>query len=158
MKIWLLAVGRAGPLVADGVAEYERRAARYWNFEVIEVKEERARKGLTDEQVRNAESKRLQERVPKSAEVCALTRDGQPWSSANLAGYLEQLAGQGKAGAAFLIGGALGLSDDILEHADCTLSLSPMTLTHELARLLLTEQLYRAGTIARGEPYHKARS
>lgn len=151
-------VGRAGALVAAGVAEYQRRAARYWNLEVIEVKEERARKGLSDEQVRIAESRRLQERVPQGAEVCALTRDGQPWSSADLAGYLDELAVQGKAGVAFLVGGALGLSDEILQHADRTLSLSAMTLTHEVARLLLTEQLYRAGTITRGEPYHKARA
>jgi 23S rRNA (pseudouridine1915-N3)-methyltransferase len=157
MKIWLLTVGRAGPLVADGVAEYERRAARYWNLAVAEVKEERARKGLTDEQVRNAESQRLHERVPQGAEVCALTRDGQRWSSADLARYLDEMAGQGKPGPAFVIGGALGLSEELLTSADRTLSLSPMTLTHELARLLLTEQIYRAGTILRGEPYHKAR-
>lgn len=158
MKVWLRVVGRAGPLVADAVTEYERRAARYWNLEVAEVKEERARKGLSDDQVRSLESRRLLSRVPDAAAVCALTRAGQSWDSAALAGYLEQLAGQGKAGAAFLIGGALGLSDEILKHADMTLSLSPMTLTHELARLVLTEQLYRAGTIMRGEPYHKARA
>jgi len=158
MKVWLLMVGRAGPLVATGVAEYQQRAARYWNLEVTEVKEERARKGLSDDQVRHAESQRLQQRVPRGAELCALTRAGQRWSSAEFARYLDDLTGQGKAGAAFLIGGALGLSDELLNHADFTLSLSSMTLTHELARLLLTEQLYRAGTIARGEPYHKARA
>lgn len=158
MKVWLLMVGRAGPLVAAGVAEYQQRAARYWNLEVTEVKQERARKGRSDDQVRNAESQRLQQQVPRDAEICALTRAGQRWSSAELARYLDDLAGQGKAGVAFLIGGALGLSDEMLKRADFTLSLSPMTLTHELARLLLTEQLYRAGTIARGEPYHKARA
>ena len=86
-----------------------------------------------------------------------LTRDGKGMSSDDLARYLDNLAIHGKAGVAFLIGGALGLSDDIIKRADRTLSLSPMTLTHELARLMLTEQLYRAGTIVRGEPYHKAR-
>ena len=64
----------------------------------------------------------------------------------------------GKTGVAFLIGGALGLSADVIRTANRQLSLSPMTLTHEMARVLLTEQIYRAGTITRGEPYHKARS
>lgn len=143
--------------MSDAVAEYEKRAARYWSFEVIEVKEERGRKGASEEQIRNAESERLFERVPAGAEVCALTRDGKNWSSDDLARYLEQLAVQGRSGVAFLIGGALGISEAGIRRADRTLSLSTMTLTHELARLLLLEQLYRAGTIVRGEPYHKAR-
>ena len=157
MKLSLIVVGKPGALIAEAVAEYERRAARYWTLEVIEVKEERARKGSVEEQVRDAESQRMLERVPKGAEMCCLTRDGKGMSSDDLARYLDNLAIHGKAGVAFLIGGALGLSDDIIRRADRTLSLSPMTLTHELARLVLTEQLYRAGTIVRGEPYHKAR-
>lgn len=158
MKVWLLVVGKAGPLVAAGVAEYERRAARYWNLSVHEVKEERARKGLSDEQIREAESARLLERVPPGVQLCALTRDGERWGSHDLASYLNELAVQGREGAAFLIGGALGLSWHALERANRRLSLSAMTMTHELARLMFAEQLYRAGTIVRGEPYHKARA
>lgn len=157
MKVSVLAVGKAGPLVADAVAEFEKRAARYWNLDVIEVREERGRKGASEEQIRAAESARLIERVHAGAEICALTRDGKTWSSADLARYLEQLGVQGRAGVAFLIGGALGISEAVIKRSDRTLSLSSMTLTHELARLFLLEQIYRAGTIARGEPYHKAR-
>jgi 23S rRNA (pseudouridine1915-N3)-methyltransferase len=157
VKVWLLAVGRPSPLLADAVAEYEKRAARYWNFESIEVKEERARKGLDEEQIRQAESNRLLERVPTGFELLALTRDGQSWKSAVLARYFEELAMSGKSGVAFLIGGALGLSSDLIRKANRQISLSTMTLTHEMARLVLTEQIYRAGTITRGEPYHKAR-
>jgi 23S rRNA (pseudouridine1915-N3)-methyltransferase len=157
VKVSLIVVGRAGPLVAEAVSEYERRAARYWNFDVVEVKEERGRKGLSETQIREAESERLLERVPTGAAICALTRDGRQLASDELARYLDDLAVQGKAGVAFLIGGALGLSESLIKRAERTLSLSPMTLTHELARLLLAEQLYRAGTIVRGEPYHKAR-
>ncbi len=153
----MLAVGRPGPLLADAVAEYEKRAARYWNFESIEVKEERAHKGLGEEQIRASESARLLERVPAGAEISALTREGQAWSSSDLARYFEELAMSGKTGAAFMIGGALGLSDDLVRKASRQISLSAMTLTHELARVVLTEQIYRAGTISRGEPYHKAR-
>jgi 23S rRNA (pseudouridine1915-N3)-methyltransferase len=157
VKVWLLAVGRPGALLADAVAEYEKRAGRYWNFGAIEVKEERARAGLSEEQIRHSESERLLQRVPAGAELLALTREGQPWSSAELARYFENLQLSGKAGAAFLIGGALGLSADAIGKAHRQVSLSALTLTHELARLLLTEQIYRAGTILRGEPYHKAR-
>jgi 23S rRNA (pseudouridine1915-N3)-methyltransferase len=95
--------------------------------------------------------------VPPGVEIIALTRDGQAWSSSDLARYFEQLALSGKQGAAFLIGGALGLSQQAIARAQRRLSLSAMTLTHEMARALLTEQIYRAGTITRGEPYHKAR-
>jgi 23S rRNA (pseudouridine1915-N3)-methyltransferase len=157
VKVWLLAVGRPGVLFADAVAEYERRAARYWSFESIEVKEERAHKGLEEEQIRQSESQRLLERVPTGAEIIALTRDGKGWSSNELAKYFEELAMSGKNGVAFLIGGALGLSSNLIQKANRQISLSSMTLTHEMARVLLTEQIYRAGTITRGEPYHKAR-
>lgn len=158
MKVLLVVVGRPGALLADAVAEYEKRAARYFNFEAIEVKEERARKGLEDEQIRESESQRLLERVPTGTDIIALTREGQQWSSNDLARYFEQLAMSGKNGVAFLIGGALGLSASAIKKANKQLSLSPMTLTHEMARTLLTEQIYRAGTISRGEPYHKART
>jgi 23S rRNA (pseudouridine1915-N3)-methyltransferase len=157
VKVWLLAVGRPGALLADAVAEYEKRAARYWSFESIEVKEERAHKGRNEEQIRSSESARLLERVPAGAELIALTRDGQAWSSNELAQYFETLGMSGKVGVAFLIGGALGLSAEVIGKAQRRLSLSSMTVTHELARVLLTEQIYRAGTITRGEPYHKAR-
>ena len=157
MKLTLLVIGKAGPLVADAVADSERRAARYWNLDVVEVREERGRKGLSEAVIRDAESARLLERVPAGFEICALTRDGEHWSSNELARYLENLGVQSRAGVAFVIGGALGLSEALIERAERTLSLSPMTLTHELARLIIAEQLYRAGTIVRGEPYHKAR-
>jgi 23S rRNA (pseudouridine1915-N3)-methyltransferase len=157
VKVWVLAVGRPGALLAEALAEYEKRAGRYWNFESIEVREERAHKGLDDDQIRRGESARLLERAPANAELIALTRDGQAWSSDELARYFGDLQLSGKAGAAFLIGGALGLATETIGRAQRRLSLSPMTLTHEMARLLLTEQIYRAGTILRGEPYHKAR-
>ncbi len=151
----MLVVGRPAALLADAIAEYERRAGRYWTLDVVEVREEKGRKGLPLDRLRTAESARLLERVPAGAEVVALTRAGEAWSSARLARYLEALALDGRAGAAFLIGGAFGLSTEAIARAQHRLSLSALTLPHELARLLLAEQLYRAGTIVRGEPYHK---
>lgn len=156
MKLTLLVVGKPGPLLAGAIAEFERRAGWYWSLGVLEIREEKARKGLTAEQVRAAESARLLERVPPSSEIVALTRVGESWGSGQLANYLEALALRSSAGASFLIGGAYGLSDELIARAQHRLALSALTLPHELARLLLAEQLYRAGTIVRGEPYHKA--
>lgn len=153
----MLAVGRPAALFAPAIQEYERRAARYWPLEVIEVRAVKGTAGWTDEQLRAEESKRLLARVPSSVELIVMTRSGgDAWSSTRLARYLGELAVQGSEGVAFLIGGPLGLSDHAVRAADRRMRLSTFTLPHDLARLLLAEQLYRAGTILRGEPYHKA--
>jgi 23S rRNA (pseudouridine1915-N3)-methyltransferase len=155
MKLVVLAVGRPGPLFADAIAEYERRAARYWPVEFTEVREERAGRGVSPAQVRAAESARLLERVPKGLELWVLTRGGESWSSARLADELNTMALHSHPGAALLIGGALGIDAPVAAEAIRRIGLSSFTFPHELARLILAEQLYRAGTIARGEPYHK---
>ena len=152
-----LAVGRARGPVAEAVEEYEKRAARYFSFEAVEVKEEAFRKAGDAGRVRDEEGKRLLARVPPGVEIVALHETGKQWTSHRLSDYLQELAVRGSPGAAFVIGGAYGLSDEILSRARHPLSLSAFTLPHELARLVLAEQLYRAGTIARGEPYHKGR-
>lgn len=154
MKLTVIAVGRPGALLAEAIGEYERRAQRYWPLEFVEVKQERGTHGTTDD-VRGAESKRALDRVPAGHAIFALTRTGNPLSSTRLARMLETMATRAEPGAAFLIGGALGLSGDALRLADRRLRLSTMTLPHDLARLVLAEQLYRAGTISRREPYHK---
>ncbi|HET9985270.1 MAG TPA: 23S rRNA (pseudouridine(1915)-N(3))-methyltransferase RlmH [Longimicrobiales bacterium] len=156
MRLWVGAVGRPGTVFGGAIAEYERRAGRYWGLDVVEVRETKAHKGLPVAEVRAAESRRLLERVPAGYEIVATTREGETWSSSTLAKYLEQIAVRGGAGVAFLIGGAYGLDEAALRRARHLLSLSSFTLPHELARLVLAEQLYRAGTIVRGEPYHKA--
>jgi 23S rRNA (pseudouridine1915-N3)-methyltransferase len=157
MKLWLITVGRSGRVLEPAITEYETRTRRYWPVEVIEVKEERARRGLDENAVRDAEGGRMLKRVPKGAELVALTRRGDAWSSERLSRHIQRSAVDAAPGIAFLIGGALGLSDTILKEADRRMRLSTFTLPHDIARLLLLEQLYRAGTIARGEPYHKGR-
>ena len=151
----MAAVGSAGSgPVAEAIAEYEERAGRYFDFEVVEV---RAGGGGDAVEIRRREADRLVDRVPDDLQWFALTRRGRGMRSRRLARYLEELATYGRAGAAFLVGGAHGLDERVLERARYRLSLSPMTLPHAVARLVLTEQIYRAGTIARGEPYHKER-
>ncbi|NLG63242.1 MAG: 23S rRNA (pseudouridine(1915)-N(3))-methyltransferase RlmH [Candidatus Cloacimonetes bacterium] len=155
MKVYVLAVGRPMRLLSEAVEEYEKRAARYWPLEVVEVREERSGRNADPERIRAAEGERLWERVPAGVETVALTRTGDALSSRELAAWLQQRALESHPGVAFLIGGALGLSDDVMARCTRTLRLSSMTLPHELARLVLAEQLYRAGTIVRNEPYHK---
>jgi 23S rRNA (pseudouridine1915-N3)-methyltransferase len=155
VKIALVVVGRVRGMMDAPVTEFERRARRYFPLEVVEVKEESAARGRTARQVMEEEGKRLLARVPAGAEVVALDRRGEAWSSERIARYLDELAIRASPGAAFLIGGAFGLSDEVLARADHRLSLSALTFPHELARLMMAEQLYRAGTILRGEPYHK---
>lgn len=156
MKITVLIVGqRRGPL-APAVLEFEERASRYWKLEIVEVDAGTGRGGAPDEdEVRRAEGRRLRARLPEAEEVWALTRGGKGTSSEELARTLGDRALRGAPGVTFLIGGAFGLDRDIVQEADRRLSISAMTLPHAFARLVLAEQLYRAGTILRNEPYHK---
>ena len=155
MDLTLITVGRPSRLLADGIAEFEARAARYWKLDVVEVAPEKASRNRPVSDIRAAEGDRIRAAVPASAELVALTRTGTAWSSTDLARYINDLAVMGAAGAAFVIGGAYGLDRQLLRDARRQLSMSPMTLPHDVARLLLVEQIYRAGTIVRGEPYHK---
>jgi 23S rRNA (pseudouridine1915-N3)-methyltransferase len=151
MKLSLVSVGKPKGVLRPAILDYETRVSRYFGFESFEVG---AGKGGTSE-IRVEEGERLLARLPTGARVYALTRLGDRCSSLDLASQFEELSTYGPGAAAFLIGGALGLGENVLQRADRQVSLSDMTLPHELARLVLLEQLYRAGTIMRGEPYHK---
>jgi 23S rRNA (pseudouridine1915-N3)-methyltransferase len=154
MKVALLCVGRPRGAVVPVIEEYERRASRYFRYDVIEVKET-PRRGQAVDLVLKDEADRLLARVPPQTELVALHRPGKSWSSETLARHLAEAALRSSTGITFVIGGAFGLHHDVLDRANTHLSLSGMTLPHDLARLVLIEQIYRAGTIARGEPYHK---
>ncbi|HEU0014394.1 MAG TPA: 23S rRNA (pseudouridine(1915)-N(3))-methyltransferase RlmH [Longimicrobium sp.] len=157
MKVAVVAVGKAKGAVGEAIGEYEARARRYFAFESHEVREEQYRGRGDATRVRDEEGRRLLARVPAGADVVALHETGRAWDSPKLAAYLAELGVRASPGVAFLIGGAYGLSDEILARASHVVALGAFTLPHELARLVLTEQLYRAGTLNRGEPYHKAR-
>lgn len=153
MTISVVVVGSVRGPLANAVAEYENRAARYWKLEVVEV-EAGGYRDARPEDVMAAEGERIVARLPDGARVVALTREGKGMTSRGLAAWLSR-RGVEASDVAFVIGGAWGLDRGVLTRASRRLSLSPLTLPHELARLLLAEQLYRAGTILRGEPYHK---
>jgi 23S rRNA (pseudouridine1915-N3)-methyltransferase len=152
MKFRIAAVGRpaAGPL-RDAIAEYEARASRYWPIELIEVRAEPARSRSADE-VRRLEGARLLERA--SGTLVALDERGRSMSTEAFAKWVTDRRDRAE-DTTFIVGGAFGLDASVRDRASLVLSLSPWTLPHEVARLLLAEQLYRAGTIQRGEPYHK---
>jgi len=156
VKITVLAVGRVkGPLEAP-VRDFERRAGRYWKLEIVEVEAGGSRGGdKSPEAVRSAEGERLDRRIPAGTDIVALTRRGKAISSTELARYLEEQGVRSSPGVTFLVGGAFGLGDALLAKSSKQLALSPMTMPHEMARLVLAEQLYRAGTILKNEPYHK---
>jgi 23S rRNA (pseudouridine1915-N3)-methyltransferase len=155
MEVGVVSVGRPGRLLESAIAEYEGRAARYWKLRVTTVRAEAASRNRPPAEVRRAEAGRLRSGAPAGHDLIGLTRAGEAWSSERLAEYLEELGVRGAPGTTFLVGGASGLDPDLLRECRFRLSLSPMTLPHDLARLVLAEQLYRAGTISRGEPYHK---
>ena len=154
MRVTLAVVGKPRHAsLAAAIADYEGRAARYWTLEVHEVKEETARGAASTAMVRQREGERLQARLSGSRLV-ACTLDGKRHTSEEFAAWLGEERDAGR-DVAFAIGGAYGLSDAVVAASSARLSLAPWTLPHELARLVLAEQLYRAGTILRGEPYHK---
>ena len=156
MKITAIVVGPAGAPLKDAILEYEKRVGRYWKFGVIEVASGGAGSAKTrPDRVVEVEEALLLARLPERAQIVALTRTGRGMSSADLVGYLQDHALHSTPEVCFVIGGAFGLGTGILDRAHKRWSLSEATLPHQLARLVLAEQLYRAGTIMRNEPYHK---
>jgi 23S rRNA (pseudouridine1915-N3)-methyltransferase len=155
VKLSVVVVGKVKGALADAIRDYEERARRYWKLSVSEVAAGAPGADAAPERVRAAEAERIRARIPDALEVVALTREGEEMGSRALAAYLADLGTRSAPGVCFVIGGAFGLDDSVLRLARRRLTLSAFTLPHEMARLVLAEQLYRAGTIVRGEPYHK---
>ncbi|MBK9978940.1 MAG: 23S rRNA (pseudouridine(1915)-N(3))-methyltransferase RlmH [Gemmatimonadetes bacterium] len=152
MRMRLVVVGRVRePALAEMIASYETRAIRYWPLEIVEVKEEHGRDAAV---AIRREGERLLERAADSV-LIACDERGDSLSSTAFSEWLQRLR-EGGRDVSFVIGGAYGLAPAVREAAARRITLAPFTLPHELARLVLVEQLYRAGTIVRREPYHKA--
>lgn len=155
MRIVVAAVGKPRDRgLAAAIHEYEARAARYWPLDVIEVREEPARSAGAA-LVRQRESERLLASIDARARVIACDEQGDLQTSEEFSAWLQRERERAGAGVAFVIGGAYGLAPEVATRATSRLAFARWTLPHELARLVLAEQLYRAGTLARGEPYHK---
>ena len=154
MRLVVAVVGKVRhAALSEAIRDYERRAARYWPLDVHEVREERA-SGIPVEKVMQREGDRLTERVPERAHRVACEVDGKQFTSTQFADFLRNARDEDR-DIAFLIGGAYGLAPAVTAGSTTRISLAPWTLPHEIARLVLAEQIYRAGTIVRGEPYNK---
>ncbi|MCL1632178.1 23S rRNA (pseudouridine(1915)-N(3))-methyltransferase RlmH [Sporolactobacillus sp. CPB3-1] len=159
MNISILVVGKLKEkYFKQGIAEYTKRLSPYTKITITEVPDEKAPENLSAaeiEQVKRSEGERLLKKLPDSAYAIALAIQGKQISSEEFATRIQDLATYGHSEIAFIIGGSNGLSDEVLSRADFQLSFSKFTFPHQLMRLILIEQIYRAFKIMRGEPYHK---
>lgn len=154
MRITLLVVGRLKKSwVVAGCQDYLQRLPHYLPIQVVEVKDE-SNPHLNTEEIRRREGVHLREKIPTNAVVVCLDEHGKSWTSQQTADFLGQHRDTGVKDLCWVVGGPLGLDRPLMASAHHRLALSAMTLPHELARLFLLEQLYRACTILKGEPYH----
>lgn len=158
MEINILAVGKVREdYLQIGIDEYVKRLRPYTRVNMIEITDERipsnSDKGQI-EQIKEREGERILAGIPKNTYTIVLDVKGKPMASPGLAKSIKNLQLKGYSSITFIIGGALGLSKEVLKAGDYRLSLSHMTFTHQMVRLILLEQVYRAFKIIRGEPYH----
>ena len=159
MQIRIIAVGKIKEkFLQEGIAEYEKRLRPYAKVQIIEITEEKrplSASPAIESAAKVKEGERILAVIPEGSFVISLDVKGQIWSSEELAASFREWELTGQNQLVFVIGGDLGLSPALLARSDIRLSLSKMTFTHPMARLLLVEQVYRAFRILRGEPYHK---
>ncbi|MDU0420534.1 23S rRNA (pseudouridine(1915)-N(3))-methyltransferase RlmH [Staphylococcus simulans] len=159
MKITVLAVGKLKEKYwKQAIAEYQKRLSAYTKIEIIEVPDEKAPENMSDkeiEQVKQKEGQRLLAKVKPQSTVITLEIKGNMLTSEGLAKNLQQRMVQGQSDFTFIIGGSNGLHQDVLDRSNYALSFSKMTFPHQMMRVILLEQVYRAFKIMRGETYHK---
>jgi 23S rRNA (pseudouridine1915-N3)-methyltransferase len=152
VEIRLLAVGKLKPALRDAADDYLRRLRRYGKVTEVEIREAGAADTVTEG--RRQEGIRLRDRLPPGTHLVALDQRGRGWTSEELAAQLDSWLLSSRS-VTLIIGGSHGLEPSLVTEAAQRWSLGPMTLPHQLARVVVVEQLYRAWTILRGEPYHK---
>lgn len=159
MKITVIAVGKVKEtFFREAVAEYVKRLGRYCKLEIKEAADERTPDGNNEtqrEQILLREGERIQRLLPEDAYVVTLEIEGRKFTSEAFAGEIDRLGVSGISHIVFVIGGSLGLHNIIRRRADLAVSFSDMTFPHQLMRVVLLEQIYRAFRIINGEPYHK---
>ncbi len=159
MKITVICVGKVKEkFFRDAVSEYEKRMGRYCRLEILEVADEKTPDGasaLMEEQIKEKEARRILEKIREDAFVCTLEIKGKRFSSENFAKWMDGLTLNGTSHFIFIIGGSLGLHESVQKRSHMALSFSDMTFPHQLMRVILMEQIYRAFRIIHGEPYHK---
>lgn len=155
MKILLLVIGKTDEdYLNTGIKKYVGRLGHYVSFELKEIPDIRNRKTLSEDQQKKAESFLLLQQLQPGDHVVLLDENGKAFTSVAFAENLEKLTASGAKRIVFVIGGPYGFAKDVYDRADAKMSLSPMTFSHQMVRLIFVEQLYRAFTILKGEPYH----
>ena len=159
MKITILCVGKVKEkFYRDAIEEYCKRLSRYCKTEIIEVMDEqtpeKASVALAD-QIKAKEAERILAKIKEDTFLCTLEIGGKKFDSEGFAAWMEKAAVDGRGNLCFVIGGSLGLHESVTKRADFHLSFSDMTFPHQLMRVILCEQIYRAFRINHGEPYHK---
>ncbi len=159
MKITIITVGKLKEeYFIKACLEYQKRLTGYHQLTMIEVPDEKAPEKLSSKQaikVMEKEGQKILLKIKKRQYIIALERSGKQLSSIQLSKKIEQIGLSGKSDIVFIIGGSLGLSSEIISKADLLLSFSNMTFPHQLMKVILLEQIYRATKISKNEPYHK---
>lgn len=159
MNITILAVGRLKETYfRDAIAEYSKRLTKYCKLEIIEIQDEKAPESLSPAQeliIKDKEGQSIIKLIKDYSYIITLAINGKMLSSEQLSETMSELALSGKSNITFIIGGSLGLSEEVLNKSDMKLSFSKMTFPHQLMRVILLEQIYRSYRISKGEPYHK---
>lgn len=158
MKITIVAAGKLKEkYLSQGIGEFLKRLTPFAQMKILEIHEEKMKDNPSEaekQKTLSVEGERLLRQVPSGSYLIVLDVYGKELSSEELAARIDQLGLQGRSSITFLIGGAFGLSKEVRAAADELLSFSRMTFTHQMVRLLLVEQIYRAFKINRGEKYH----
>lgn len=155
MDILLITVGKTKTgYIQTGINEYIGRLGRYTPFSMIELPDIKTGKGMTEEQIKQKEGTLILEKTLPSDFIVLLDEKGREYGSEEFAFYIQKLMASGRKRTVFIVGGPYGFSNEVYSKANAKLSLSRMTFNHEMVRLFFVEQVYRAMTILRGEPYH----
>lgn len=159
MRITIVAVGKVKEaFFRDAIEEYSKRLSRYVKLEIVAVPDEMTPDNASraeELEIRRKEGSRILSKIKDNDVVCCLEIEGKKLTSEGLATWLEKQAVSGSSNICFVIGGSLGLHPDVIKRADFHLSFSDMTFPHQLMRVILLEQIYRAERIINHEPYHK---
>lgn len=159
MNLSVVCVGKCKEaFFRDAVAEYAKRLSKYCDFQIIEVADEKTKEHASEREeqiVTQKEAERIEKTLRPDDYVVALAIEGKKYDSVNFSRHIETWMGAGKSRIVFVIGGSLGLHDRILSRVDEKISFSDMTFPHQLMRVILAEQIYRAFRIMNREPYHK---
>lgn len=155
MRITLLTVGKTNDLsFKNAISEYQKRLKFYISFDIEEIPSLKNTKNLTDDNQKQKEGELILKYLQPEDEVVLLDDKGAEYTSKQFASYIEKKSTSGLKRLVFVVGGPYGFSQEVYQRANDKVSLSRMTFSHQMVRLVFTEQLYRAMTILRGEPYH----